>query len=136
VETGVWIAVILVVLVAFAIGRVSAAQPPKPKPEPKRFGLDQAEAAMKYVGSAGPSAVKAVLGVVVGVLGFENAVASDVKGVIDELDRDMTRYGDHIEGAQNEIEALKARIVELQRYVATNQEEVARVMAIGEAFSG
>jgi len=56
--------------------------------------------------------------------------------VIDELDRDMTRYGDHIEGAQNEIEALKARIVELQRYVATNQEEVARVMAIGEAFSG
>ena len=128
-----WLMVAIVaVLVAYLGGRSQRGS--APAPEPKRFGLEQAEAAMAYVGSAGPAAVKAVLGVVVGVLGFENAVATDAATVASDLAEGRRWSETKVDANLAEISVLEAKIAGLRSGIASNDARAEAVRKIADAF--
>ena len=127
------IVAVVVGIIALFLGRMLASS--HPQPEPKRFGLAEAEAALAYVGNAGPGAVRAVLGVVVGVLQFENAVADDAAQEVADLSADSDRWKMKVTDNQVTIDALRAKIVCLEAAMVSNDKRAEAVRKVAEAFS-
>lgn len=72
--------------------------PPAPAP---KFGLAQAEAAMRFASDSSQTA--AVRGVVVGVLGYEDTVAADAKKEDELCAGEIVRRDESIKSLRNEI---------------------------------
>ncbi|MDP3784541.1 MAG: hypothetical protein Q8R12_00460 [bacterium] len=114
--------VLFVVAVAGAllVGKNMAPKPaPQPKPEPKRFGVDEAKAAMRLINTQ--DQMRPILGVVVGVLGYENTVAEEVQYRVEGLDLNISdnvtridRNEAAIKDSQNSIRLLQAANGEAQ----------------------
>lgn len=101
--------------------------------EKKRFGLAEAKAALRFASE--PSQVKAILGVVVGVLGFENAVAADVAEASTEVQKDTKATRRDIAESMGQIKALEFRIANQQDKVAELGKKEAHLGEIGSLFS-
>ena len=130
-----WLLVILAALVAYIVGRNSAPTP-EPEPEPKRFGLNEAEAALKYVKAGGTVVAQAILATVVEVLKYENAVADDVEEEVGNLEAATERRSAKAGANEEEIEALQA---EIERLLAANghaDERIEQLRKIVEIFRG
>ena len=110
------------------------------KSEPKRFGLKEAEAAAKYI-NGDPAAAKPVMGVVIGVLGFENKVDEDLQKLMNEKDADNAKRTEELRANTNEIGRLLAEIekvraanVELDNQMADAVALVADKAKVAELF--
>jgi hypothetical protein len=110
--------------------------------QPKRFGLKEAEAAASYLGHD-TAAAKPVLGVVCGVLGYENKVAEDVaafKEKVEVLNAD--RAGKvkanlaKIDGLKAEIKAVEGENAILASNTATAKMVVAEKVKVAALFQG
>jgi len=97
----------------------------------KRFGLAQAEAAMRYITKK--EQAKTAMGVVIGVLGYENAVKTDVTDATAELTRKNASRGEEIASNEDTITNLYRRIAGLklnQEAAATHMAELAKIAEI------
>src|SRR3989338_6349668 len=111
-----YVVVVLVLLViAWVVGRASAY-----KPESKRFGLAEAEAAMRFVST--PDHVRPVLGVVVGILGYENRVADDVMAEASGIDGANTERQARADAHNESTAELKAKIAHLERAIRNSND--------------
>jgi len=95
----------------------SFAQPEQPK---KRFGLVEAERARTYLGE--PGQAQAVIGVVCGVLGYENAIATDVVAA-------ASAQQVRIDGGKNTIGRFTEEIENLKSDIARERERIAHAEA-------
>lgn len=125
--------VVAVTGLAYSVGRSSA---PTPAPEPKRFGLNQAEAALKYVQAGGAVVAQSILGVVVGVLGYENAVAEDVEEEVNNLAVATERRNGKASANEDKIAALNAEIERLLAASDNANKRTAQLREIAEVFRG
>lgn len=100
----------------------------------QRFGLPQAEGAMKF--AKDPAQVGAVLGVVVGVLGYENAVAADVASANADAQAQITASKADISTNEKEIAALKRHIIFLEGQVKMSTDRQAELAEIAKLFGG
>ena len=134
---GLVVVALLVVVVAYVVayiwGRVFA---PAPAPEPKRFGLDEADAALSYVRASETAVTQAVMAVVVGVLGYYNAVAEDVAEETNSLAAVKARRDAKASDDEDKIEALRAEIALLRAANASADQRVAALHEIAEIFRG
>ncbi len=101
--------------------------------QPARFGLEQAKAAMRFARE--PGQAKAVLGTVMGVLGYENAIAADVAEAraaeaasIEECNRDA-------EVANDRIAHLRRQIAMLEEQITCSQLRNAKLERVAELFA-
>ncbi len=90
------------------------------------FGLKEAESAARYAQDAAQA--RAVLGVVVGVLGYENTVAADVAQVV-SLENEL------IEANKDQITAMKRQIATLEVSIADSNAHVASVRQVADLFT-
>ena len=129
--------VVLVMIVpaflAYVVGRLYA---PTPTPEPKRFGLNEAEAALSYVKTGGAVVAQSILGVVVGVLGYENTVADDVKEETGNLAAASQNRNAKMSANEEKIRALRAEIDRLRTANGSDDARTARLREIAEIFRG
>lgn len=88
------------------------------KLKPKRFGLKEAEAAAQYLGND-PAAAKPVMGVVCGVLGYENKVGADLAALKAEKDAENAKRSEERKANLVEIGRLEA---EIEKVKAANDE--------------
>ncbi|TSC59711.1 MAG: hypothetical protein LiPW15_731 [Parcubacteria group bacterium LiPW_15] len=100
----------------------------------KRFGLREAFAAAKFVKNA--DGASTVLGVVVGVLGFQNVVAEDVDGRITNLFEYHRRSEERIKEASASIEWLKAKVATEYESIGKFKREIAELHGLVALFSG
>ncbi|MDO8522880.1 MAG: hypothetical protein Q7S12_01160 [bacterium] len=121
------VVVLLVVVLVLAITVIRQGQP-------KRFGLAEAEAAMRFTGD-NPETAKAVKGVVVGVLGFQDGVADDVSARVTEDDEASAKRGEDVSNAQAEIAALEAQIADLQEADEEGLARTKHVRSVGKLFA-
>lgn len=128
-----WLLVVLAALVAYLVGRSAV---PTPTPEPKRFGLNEAEAALKYVKTGGAVVAQSILGVVVGVLGYQNTVADDVQEEVGNLDAATERRSAKVSDNEDKIAALHAEIDRLVAATARADERIEQLRGIAEIFRG
>lgn len=100
----------------------------------QRFGLPQAEAAMKFAKDAGQ--VGAVLGTVVGVLGYENAVAADVAEANTAIRVNIAESKVDIATSESEINVLRRRIALLEGQIDTSTRRQAQLAEVAKLFGG
>ncbi len=122
--------VVLVLVVAFVVGLVMAVA----MRTNKRFGLKEAEGAQKYTGGNAESA-KAVLGVVVGVLGYENRVSEDVNAALAELDKEAHEREEAEKTCEEQIRVLEAQIEALRATATSDNERGSEIRATAKLFS-
>lgn len=103
------------------------------RPEVKTFGLAQAQAAMQYI--TDQTQARTVLGVIVGVLGYQNTVTQDVSESVQAQEAAKTRRSETIIGNEQLIEELKAQIRGLRVHNSASDEEVAQLQRLAELFS-
>ena len=105
-------------IMKFTIGGISVSNEKvtSAAPEPKIFGLRQAEAALRFVSD--PAQVKGVLAVVVGVLGFKNTVAADVAAA-------RSTAQERAAASQQDVVATRDRIAAMERYIADLENQIA-----------
>lgn len=129
-DSATWgLVVLAVVVVAVVLGRVTA------RKEPKRFGLKEAEAAAAYVEGKGPGAASAVLGVVVGVLGYRSTVMDDVAKLQGEMSVANEAAATNIQEERREIANLEAKIRNLEADIAGNRRQAEHAAKIADLFS-
>jgi len=102
--------------------------------EPKRFGLTEAEAAMRFASE--PGQVKAVVATVVGVLGFEDTIATDVAQATSEAQAHIDSDGRSIETHEEQIVKLNRQIANLKGWVATSTGRQVELRRIAKLFAG
>ena len=124
---GMTVLLIVVAIVAFVVGYVSM-------PDRKRFGLKEAEAAAQYVGNT-PGAARPVMGVVLGVLGYRDAVAEDVSALVAAKAVENARAEADIAAHQAQIERLEQASEELAGEIAANQARVTGAERVAALFS-
>ncbi len=90
------------------------------------FGLKEAEGAARFAKDA--SQARAVLGVVVGVLGYENRVAADVAQVV-SLENELMGAN------KDQIAAMKRQIATLEASIADSNAHVASVRQVADLFT-
>ncbi len=100
----------------------------------KRFGLKEAESAQGYIGDSRESA-NAVMGVVVGVLGYENRVSEDVDAALAELDKEAHEREQAEKTYEEQIRALEAQIEALKVQADTDTARVTEIRATAKLFS-
>ena len=106
----------------------------KPRPvEPKRFGLGEAEAARQFVTE--PGQARAVKGVVVGVLGYEDMLAAEVATTRNMLQVRNDGHREDIGSHEDEIATLNAAITGLRDQIADGENRMADVEAVGQLFA-
>ncbi|MCR4333870.1 MAG: hypothetical protein NUV60_02555 [Patescibacteria group bacterium] len=103
------------------------------EPEVKRFGLTQAEGAMQFAKE--PAQIQSVLGVVVGVLGYENTVAADVAATTADVQTSVQTGEAGIAKNEREIAKLQRRIAELQEQVAAMKGRKTELADIAKLFA-
>ena len=91
--------------------------------EPKRFGLEQAKAADEYV--TDDSQRRAVKGVLLGVLGYENQVAEDV-------DQETAALAENGDCRNTQVENYQKTIADLQEEIEDLKEQIAARLADNE----
>ena len=129
-----WIIVILVVAaVAFVVGRAYAFEL---TPESKRFGLTEAEVAMSYIRTGGIAVTQAVMAVVVGVLGYRNAVAEDVQEEVCNLAAVTEHRNVRMNADKDKIAALQVEIEQLLAANAGANQRATQLREIAELFRG
>jgi len=101
--------------------------------EPARFGLKQAEGAMKF--AKDQTQVGAVLGVIVGVLGYQNAVAVDVAAANNAERVEIGLNKEEISKNDTEIGALQRENAELQREIAASTARQGQLAEIAKLFA-
>lgn len=104
-----------------------------PRPTAQRFGLVEAERAMAWITSADQA--KAVFGVVVGVLGFEDKVAADIEQVKSDLAVDRARSEGQIASRRESIARMSTEIGELQGSVEATNARSTQLDGVGAIFS-
>lgn len=104
------------------------------EPQMKSFGLRQAEGAMKF--AKDPAQVGAVLGVVVGVLGYQNTVAADVAAADDAERVNIGTNKADISATENDIKALRQRIAHLEAEVTASSARRAQLAEVAKLFGG
>ena len=124
---GTIVALLVVAVVAVVIGRATVSTK-------KRFGLKEAEAAAQYVGNT-PGAARPVMGVVLGVLGYRDAVAEDVSALVAAKAVENARAEADIAAHQAQIERLEQASEELAGEIAANQARVAGAERVAALFS-
>lgn len=120
--------VVVLMVAAFATARLTARDP-----APKRFGLKEAEAAAQYISTA--DAARPVMAVIVGVLGYENAVAGDLTDVAAKA---ATLNGEAhiaIDEASWEISDLKRKIGQLQSQIDIREAELMEKKLVADLFT-
>lgn len=125
-----WILVVLAAVVAYLAG---SRRRPTLAPESKVFGLKEAQAARSYV--TDPTHAKTVKAVVVGVLGYQDAVANQVAGEVHGLERakasNLARSSDY----EKEIAALRAKILSLSGANQQVDASIADLQVLGNMFA-
>ena len=122
--------VVLVLVVAVIVALVMAAT----LRTKKHFGLTEAEAAQKYTGGNAESA-KAVLGVVVGVLGYENRVSEDASAALAGLDKEAHEREEAEKTCEEQIRVLEAQINALRTAATGDRERGFEIRATAKLFS-
>lgn len=102
--------------------------------EPRRFGLVEAEAAMQY--AKDPGQVAAIRAVVVGVLGYKNAVAADIQAANAELDTTVGESEATISAHNDRIAALRLEIERLEGTVTGSNGRKTELATIADLFTG
>ena len=125
-SVGTAVLVIVMIVIAAIVGRATANAR-------KRFGLNEAKAAARYVGD-NPSSAQAIMGVVLGVLGYENTVAEDVRALAEEKSRENAASAKSIETNEAEIERLMHDSVGLHAEITANEAEVAGAEQVADLF--
>ncbi len=93
----------------------------------KEFGLDEARRALKFLNE--PDQAKAVMAVVVGILGFENLVSTEANDCITELVEANTRM-------DVDISRMEAMITARRQDIAKNKNEIIGTRDIIAMFGG
>ncbi|OGY98694.1 MAG: hypothetical protein A3E09_00460 [Candidatus Liptonbacteria bacterium RIFCSPHIGHO2_12_FULL_60_13] len=127
-SVGTAVLVIVMIVIAAIVGRATANAR-------KRFGLNEAKAAARYVGD-NPSSAQAIMGVVLGVLGYENTVAEDVRALAEEKSRENAASAKSIESNEAEIGRLNDENRDLHVAIAANEAEVADAGQMAALFRG
>lgn len=99
----------------------------------KRFGLKEAEAAMQYIGRDS-GAARPVMGVVLGVLQYENAVAKDVAELATKLNDDNDEATEKIDANRRQISELEAANADLLTDIARNHDRSSKVLELASLF--
>ena len=129
-----WIIVILVVAAAmFIAGRKCS---PVWTSESKRFGLTEAEVAMTYIRTGETAVTQAVMAVVVGVLGYRNAVAEDVQEEVCNLAAVTEHRNVRMNADKDKIAALQVEIEQLLAANAGANQRATQLREIAEIFRG
>lgn len=123
--------VVLLLAVAFVVGGLVLTPT-------KRFGLKEARAALGYVrgDGGGPQVAKAILGVVVGVLNYQNTVAGDVKAETTQLTDYSSRRSSEIADDRQIIVDLQAKIGQLQAANTKANKQAEELHEIADVFNG
>ncbi len=107
-----WVLVTLAAVMAYLIGYGRRPAAPAPKaPEAKVFGLKEARAAREFV--TDPTHAKTVKAVVVGVLGYQDAVGKQVDGEVNGLEAAKTVNIVRQASYEGDILTLRANIADL-----------------------
>ncbi|MDP2669063.1 MAG: hypothetical protein Q8P07_04490 [bacterium] len=104
------------------------------KSQPKRFGLAEAEAAMRRAGD-NPAETARVAKVVVDILGLRDTVAEDVQKQIAEADEASAKRDEEAEEAKAQIAALEAQIADLRRADEDGLARTQKVRSVGRLFA-
>lgn len=104
------------------------------EPQMRSFGLRQAEGAMKF--AKDPAQVGAVLGVVVGVLGYQNTVAADVAAADEDQRVNIGTSKSGISTAEKTIAALKQEIASLEGEIKVAADRRAQLAEVAKLFGG
>ena len=104
-----------------------------PSRNTKRFGLKEAEAAARYVDND-TVAASAVKGVVVGVLGYQDAIAEDISSLSNDLGRENAVSQASIEANEEEIERLEQSNQELDAKIEVNLARAATAGRVAALF--
>lgn len=108
------ITVVALVLVAAFVGYVAGIKRPRrPAPEPKIFGVADAESALPYLKT--PEAEQAAKAVVFGVLGYKNLVHEQVTSLRAQIVTDSVTRDEEISAVNQELQGLRARIENLHQ---------------------
>lgn len=129
-SVGMIVLLVVVAVAALVVGHAIAYSQSK-----KRFGLKEAKAAARYVGNS-PDSARAIMGVVLGVLGYKNTVAEDVHALAEEMTRENESSAVDIADNDAQIERLSAKNHDLQDGIAANEAEVADAHQVAALFQG
>ena len=125
---GMIVLLIVIAVVALVVGHITASTK-------KRFGLKEAKAAARYVGGS-PDSARAIMGVVLGVLDYQNTVAEDVRALAEEKSRENAASTKSIEANEAEMARLEAESESLHGQIAANEAEVADAGQMAALFRG
>jgi|SRR3989344_3324810 len=120
---------VVVAFVAFGAGAYWVNQFKQAK---KRFGLNEAEAAMRWIRDK--AHVQSVLAVACGVLGYENKVAEDASVTIKHFDFRNEERDQNVAFKISMIERIGAEIEDLKMQISSTNTRAAEVKELAELF--
>lgn len=124
--------VLTMMIVAIVAGIAARLTAPR---DQKRFGLKQAEAAAEYIGSD-PNAGSTVVAVVVGVLGYENAVQDADEKLTAETGATNRGLRSEIEETDKEIRRLEEENTDRETDIEANTSRLASATSVAARFRG